>query len=179
MLHDCCIYRPTFNIIISSSSSVISISDCVIDVLTFIVSLFCCSSSCGQVGVKIVLLIFWNFISESSIEFLKVYFKFTTDQSRFLSDIHAEVLKVQNFRHLRVVSVTFSLRLDLIRVTTDGTMVRTMVQVQLVVPRGFVGSAFSGNAEGVCNVLDSDRPGGEAARFCWRTLKGKKNLCVY
>lgn len=90
MLHDCCIYRPTFNIIISSSSSVISISDCVIDVLTFIVSLFCCSSSCGQVGVKIVLLIFWNFISESSIEFLKVYFKFTTDQSRFLSDIHAK-----------------------------------------------------------------------------------------
>lgn len=27
------------------------------------------------------------------------------------------------------------------------------------------------------DVLDSDRPGGEAARFCWRTLEQKKNCC--
>lgn len=62
----------------------------------------------------------------------------------------------------------------IIRVCTDGTMVH--VQVQMVAPGGFVDSAFSGNIEGVCDVLDSDRPGGEAARFCCRTLKGEKNL---
>lgn len=61
----------------------------------------------------------------------------------------------------------------IIRVTTDGTMVQ--VQVQMLAPRGFVSSTFSGNGEGVCKVLDSHRPGGEAARFCWRTLKGKEN----
>lgn len=83
MLGDCCIL--TFNIIIISSCDIISISNRVTDVLTFIVSLFCCSTSRDQVGVKIVL----NFSSESGITFLKVYFKFTTAQSRFLSDIHA------------------------------------------------------------------------------------------
>lgn len=46
----------------------------------------------------------------------------------------------------------------------------------MVAPGGFVDSAFSGNIEGGCDVLDSDRPGGEAARFFCRTLKGEKNL---
>lgn len=67
-----------------------SVSDCVTDVLTFIVSLFYFGSSHDHVGVKIVLLVFWNFSSESAIEFLKVYFQCTTNQSRFFSDIHAK-----------------------------------------------------------------------------------------
>lgn len=45
---------------------------------------------------------------------------------------------------------------------------------------GFVVSTFSQNIKRVFvpphdDVLDSDRPGGEAARFCRRTLKQKKN----
>lgn len=55
----------------------------------------------------------------------------------------------------------------IIRVTSEEEETMVHVQVRRVTPGGLVG--FS-------NVLDSDRPGNEAARFCWRTLKGKKNL---